>query len=92
MFLHHGQAEIIKCINGICIAQAIKKHSQTLLEFVKALRKHEESVFRMLSVAASSTNDHKDISSAKTIIEADGLKKKLKVVEPANVGTSNASG
>lgn len=68
-----------------------KKHPQPLLEFVNTLRKHEESVYRMLRVAESSNKDQEDLGSVNIIIEASGKLKKMKVEDPADVGTSNAS-
>lgn len=44
LFLRYDPTTLIKCIHGICIAEAIEKNPQPLLEYVNALQKQEEVV------------------------------------------------
>lgn len=91
LFLRYGPTTLIKCIHGICVAKAIEENSQLLLEYVNVLQKHEKAVYRMLRVAATISKDDEDVTKAYTVVEKVDLKKKMKLEDLGNIGTSKGA-
>lgn len=79
LFLRYGPTALIKCIHSICIAEAIEENPQQLLEYVNALHKHEEAVYCMLRIAATTSKGEDDVTEAYMVIKTGGIRKKIKL-------------
>lgn len=91
LFLRYDPIDLIKCIHGIHITEAIEENTQPLQEYVNALHKHEEAVQRMLNIAAMTSKEEEDVTKAYTVIEPSGINKKLKDQDLGNIGTSKGA-
>lgn len=75
LFMRYDPSTLLNCIHGICLAEAIEDNLQSWLEYANALQKQEESVNRMLGVAANSSKHEADVIEAYTMVEKGGMKK-----------------
>lgn len=88
LFLRYGPSSLIKCIHAICVAEAIEDNHESFLEYFNELHKHQEVVYHMLHVATGTGKNHENVTAAYTVIEPGGTKKKMKIEDLGDVGTS----